>query len=305
MKSYTQLEPDKYLLCSNYTAGNIFDKEYIVIHHNAGVSMSHQAVLSAFNANGTSAQYDVDATGSVCQYVNDCDTAYHAGNWDANIHSIGIEHANDHAEPWTVAPLALEEGAHLVGALCHAYGLNRPTWKVNVFPHSDFAATACPGELNGSQRDLYMQRAQYWYDVMETGSTAPVHIDLYDKGVYRIYNKATGQHLFTPNNAEATYLTGKGWTYEGVGFRYGDGDPVYRIYNPNTGDHVLVTNHAEHDQLVAAGWQCEGESFRQGTTYALHRLYNGTSHHYTYDTNEITTLISAGWTDEGVAFYVD
>lgn len=58
----------------------------------------------------------------------------------------------------------LDNGAHLVAALCRLYGLGRPAWGVNVFPHRRFCSTSCPGQIYGSQRDAYIQRAQAWYD---------------------------------------------------------------------------------------------------------------------------------------------
>lgn len=171
MKDWKTLEPDKYLMMgpSNFTDGSISDKEYTVIHHNAGVNMSHEAVKAAFDHNGTSAHYDVDLNGSICQYVNDKDIAYHAGDWDANVHSFGIEHANDNSNPWTVGPKAIDQGAKLTAALHAVYGLNRPTWGVNVFAHGHFTATACPGELQGSQRRQYMDLAGQYYDKFMAG----------------------------------------------------------------------------------------------------------------------------------------
>ena len=44
---------------------------------------------------------------------------------------------------------------------------------MNVFPHKYFAATSCPGQIYGSQKDAYIQRAQKWYDQMVNGGQAP------------------------------------------------------------------------------------------------------------------------------------
>jgi N-acetylmuramoyl-L-alanine amidase len=59
-----------------------------------------------------------------------------------------------------------------VAALCRLYGLGRPQWNVNVFPHCHFASTSCPGQIYGSQRDAYISCAQLWYDRMGAGDTA-------------------------------------------------------------------------------------------------------------------------------------
>lgn len=173
MKDWAALEPDYWLPIGNFEPSSISKKRGVVIHHNAGVGMTHEQVRSAFLSNGTSAQYNVDGAGSVCQYVNDKDRAWHCSGKkvgkDCNTLYIGIEHADKSSDPWLIADAALEEGAHLVAALCLKYGWGRPEWRVNVFPHSDFSYTACPGELAASQRDKYMARAQHWYDSMKDG----------------------------------------------------------------------------------------------------------------------------------------
>lgn len=43
---------------------------------------------------------------------------------------------------------------------------------MNVFPHKHFSATSCPGQIYGSQKDVYIERAQYWHDKMCGGSPA-------------------------------------------------------------------------------------------------------------------------------------
>lgn len=178
MLDYTTLQPDlyKYVPAGNYSAGrNGKTLKYTVLHHNAG-KLPHEGVYNAFIHNGTSAHYNVDIDGTTCQYVDDWDTAYHAGNWAANCESIGIEHCDADTQHWTISDATLEEGAHLVAAIHYKYNLGKPEWMKNVFPHShfaSFASTACPGSIAGSQRDKYMERAQYWYDVMAGGSDLP------------------------------------------------------------------------------------------------------------------------------------
>ena len=50
------------------------------------------------------------------------------------------------------------------------FGLGRPEWLKNVFPHKHFSSTSCPGQIYGSQKSAYIQRAQYWYDKMGGGN---------------------------------------------------------------------------------------------------------------------------------------
>lgn len=152
--------------------GREIDK--ILIHHNAGV-LSVEDCYNVWQDRQASAHYQVEVDGTIGQLVHDADTAWHSGDWETNLRSIGIEHANSGgaAQGWPIADATVEAGAHLVAALCHYYGLGCPTWGVNVFPHQHFQSTACPGQLAGPLRGRYMQRAGEWYDAMANGDAAP------------------------------------------------------------------------------------------------------------------------------------
>lgn len=162
--------------------GRTIDK--IVIHHNGG-NLSIDQIWNVWQTREASAHYQVETGGRIGQLVNDWDTAWHAGDWDANLTSIGIEHADDSTDPWHVSDAAVDAGAHLVAALCKSYGLGRPEWGRNVFPHSQFTSTACPASLSGDQRDGYMSRAQAYFDgapvaAAPAAPSAPAggHVDL-------------------------------------------------------------------------------------------------------------------------------
>ena len=131
----------------------------------------------------------MDANGRIGQLVWDTDTAWHAGDYDANCTSIGIEHADISTSPWRISDATLDNGAHLVAALCKAYGLGRPQYGRNVFFHRDFCPTECPASIAGSQRDAYMRRAQEWYDKMtgkgkDTDVVTQQDIDRIVRGVW-------------------------------------------------------------------------------------------------------------------------
>lgn len=125
----------------HYTAGRGgYSIDKVVIHYNAG-DLSVEGCYSVWSNREASAHYQVESSGRIGQLVNDWDTAWHAGDWAANCSSIGIEHANK--EGGYVTDECLDAGAHLVAAVCRTYGLGRPEWCVNVFPHSYFAPTQC------------------------------------------------------------------------------------------------------------------------------------------------------------------
>lgn len=173
MKNWENIEADENLiLTKHFTPGRAGTINKIVLHHNAG-NLTIQGCYNVWQDREASAHYQVQSDGRIGQLVWDSDTAWHAGDFDANSTSIGIEHADCQAHPWKISDACLENGAHLVAALCKYYKLGRPTWMKNVFPHNHFSSTECPASIAGSQNAAYMKRAQEWYDAMMKGSSAP------------------------------------------------------------------------------------------------------------------------------------
>lgn len=176
------------ILTKHYTAGRSGKSiQMVVVHYNMG-DLSIDGCYDTWQTRAASAHYQVQSDGLIGQLVWDANTAWHAGNWDANCKSIGVEHAN---RGDSITDECLESGAHLVAALCLYYKLGRPKWGVNVFPHNHFSSTDCPGPLREgtSYHDRYMRRAGEWYDAMASGSepapspapSQPAGLDLGDK----------------------------------------------------------------------------------------------------------------------------
>ena len=136
---------------------------FVGIHYNAG-NLTVEGCYSVWQTREASAHIQVESSGRSGQLVWDRDTAWALGNFDKNQRSINIEHAN--MADGTITEQALDVGAHIVAGYCKLYGLGRPEWGVNVIPHKAISPTSCPGQIYGSQKDAYIQRAQYWYDVM-------------------------------------------------------------------------------------------------------------------------------------------
>jgi len=174
MKNWNTLEADVDLIMNkHYTAGRggrRIDK--VIIHHNAG-NLTIRGCYDVWQNRQASAHYQVQSDGKIGQLVWDRDTAWHAGNWNANTTSIGIEHADISSSPWKVSEACLDNGAHLVAAICRYYKIGRPQWGKNVFGHKDFSSTECPASLAGTQHAEYMARAQYWYDHITGTNPAP------------------------------------------------------------------------------------------------------------------------------------
>lgn len=92
--------------------------------------------------------------------------------------------------------------------------------------------------------------------------------------VVRMYNKWTGEHLFTTNALEVADLEARGWQNEGTYWKAPAADkdankgymPVYRLYNPNSSDHLYTTDLVEYTDLMAAGWRGEDVKFMSAAT---------------------------------------
>ena len=124
--------------------------------------------------------------------------------------------------------------------------------------------------------------------------------------VYRLFNPANGEHLYTRNIDEATKIASEqGWQWEGIGFTASSssGQAVWRLYERATGLHLWTTDANERKVLLGKGkaWDDEGLAWYGAGPYHLMRLYNPKSgqHLYTRDANEVTVLTSKyGWTAE-------
>lgn len=132
--------------------------------------------------------------------------------------------------------------------------------------------------------------------------------------LYRLYNQTTGEHLFTPKEAEKNNLVALGWKLEGAAglIPATEGDEVYRLYNPWTGEHHYTTDTNEVKNLVKIGWKDEGVCFyssRSAKRTPVYSLYNPNRtefyHHYTAKLDEIEKNVRDGWKKEGVKWYVE
>ncbi len=108
--------------------------EEIVIHHWGSDKSTFGGTISWLldPASEVSAHFVVEA-GQVACLVNWNDAAWHAGDREVNLHSIGIEcHPRCSAED-------RETVAELIAMLWHAYG------KLPLVGHQDVVSTGCPG----------------------------------------------------------------------------------------------------------------------------------------------------------------
>ncbi|MFK4967085.1 N-acetylmuramoyl-L-alanine amidase [Lactococcus garvieae] len=138
----------------NFTRGRSGAKvNKIVIHHVAGTNFD--IMPSVWNTRQASAHYGIGVNGAIRAYVDENNTAWHAGNWDANISSIGIEHINSGGAPaWPVAQATIDASAKLCADIAKRHGLGQLVPMKNLFPHSHFSATACPEVLKEKLQEI-------------------------------------------------------------------------------------------------------------------------------------------------------
>lgn len=180
MKSWDNLIADIEMpLTGNFTFGRADRIQHVVVHHNGG-QLTVQGCWNTWQTRPASAHYQVQVDGVIGQLVNDWDTAWHANDAAENARSIGIEHANSYGTSGPLSEATLDNGAHLVAALCKKYDLGRPAWGVNVFGHSAFSQTECPGHIAGDQNSAYMVRAQAYYDGTTEGDDMPTAQEIAD-----------------------------------------------------------------------------------------------------------------------------
>lgn len=124
-----------------------YSVDKIILHHWGAEGQTFDGVCAWFEnpACQTSAHYVVE-NGRVACLVNLSDTAYHAGDWGANLTSIGIECRPEMSDG------DLETVCELVAYLYKVYG------ELPIYGHKDFSPTACPGKYY-SKLDYIHNRA--------------------------------------------------------------------------------------------------------------------------------------------------
>jgi N-acetyl-anhydromuramyl-L-alanine amidase AmpD len=127
---------------SNYTTSDrptSCPLDYVIIHV---TQETYPTTLSIFQnpQKKVSAHYLVrSADGHVAQCVREHDIAWHAGNWDYNTRSIGIEHEGWVDRPAYFTNALYEESAKLTAAICTQYGI--PKDRAHILGHYQVPGT--------------------------------------------------------------------------------------------------------------------------------------------------------------------
>lgn len=151
--------------------GNIIDK--IIVHH--GATTDFDGIGRTFQSKEVSATFGVGRNQNVDQYVDEKDASWNAGNREANLTSIAVEHVNATGAPdWDIAPETFATGVELVRDIAKRDGLFPLVLFKNFFPHGYFSATSCPGKLK--------DRMQEYADAVNSGTetTPPEVVNAHD-----------------------------------------------------------------------------------------------------------------------------
>ena len=142
----------------NFTESNRKSSEIdtLVIHYtgNNGDTAENNGNYFKNNVVETSAHYFVDDT-TVVRSVADKNIAWHAGDWDINCRSIGIEIAGSTTE---CTGKTLENVIALTKELMKKYNIS----KERVIRHYDANGKLCPAFWCGSQQKDRLFREQFW-----------------------------------------------------------------------------------------------------------------------------------------------
>ncbi|WP_369395035.1 N-acetylmuramoyl-L-alanine amidase [Streptomyces sp. CG1] len=127
---------------SNYTASERPDSHAIdrVIIHVTQETYANALAIFANPQKQVSVHYLVrSADGHVAQCVHEADVAWHAGNWDYNTRSIGIEHEGWVDQPAYFTNALYEQSAKLTAAICTKYDI--PKDREHIIGHYQVSGT--------------------------------------------------------------------------------------------------------------------------------------------------------------------
>ncbi|GAA1828737.1 metallophosphoesterase [Microlunatus capsulatus] len=152
---------------------------------------------------------------------------------------------------------------------------------------------------------------------VQMASAASPSCAVLDDPIHQVVNPKVGSSLLTPWEGEATKAAKHGFTTDrGVVF-YGSTTQaaglvgVHRLYNAKTQDFLFSISSGEVSNAVKSkGYVDQGISFYvsatggTGCTVSMPRLVKGSQHRVATQNGETEAMTKAGWTLEGVKFFV-
>ncbi|MER7722501.1 N-acetylmuramoyl-L-alanine amidase [Streptomyces sp. NPDC096323] len=127
---------------SNYTVStrpSAYPVQFVIIHVTQE-TFSDAVAIFQNPAKQVSAHYVVRSSdGYIDQCVREKNIAWHAGNWDYNTRSIGIEHEGYVDQPAYFTNALYEQSALLTASVCDRYGI--PKDRAHILGHAQVPGT--------------------------------------------------------------------------------------------------------------------------------------------------------------------
>ena len=161
---------------NNYREGRQGQRpDLIVIHVTQG---EKGAVAGWFNSPRAqvSAHYLITKLGEVWRFVDEADTAFHAGDYDINLRSVGLEHEGV-GPNYRPNEAQLEASVKLAGQICKRWNLE-PNG-ATIQPHRAFRATRCPADFP-MERYISMVEQEVESAEQEVGEPQNREVRLFD-----------------------------------------------------------------------------------------------------------------------------
>lgn len=117
----------------------------IIIHTMVGPASAADARFNN-STQKVSAHYGVLLDGTLWHWVDEDNTAYHAGEYSMNQRSIGIEHEDNGDYNGVRTDALYAESSKLVADICKFYSI--PVDRTHILKHSEVIATGCPDALD-------------------------------------------------------------------------------------------------------------------------------------------------------------
>lgn len=136
-----------YKQARRYSEGRGKPIDTVVVHTVQG---SYASCISWFQHQDvqSSAHYVVRSSdGEITQMVRNGDTAWHAGNWDVNQRSVGIEHEGFVDQPQWLTDALYRSSANLTRWLADSFAI--PKTRAHVIGHNEVPHPSTPGRFGG------------------------------------------------------------------------------------------------------------------------------------------------------------
>lgn len=199
---------------SNYSVRDSRTINYIVIHVTQG---SYSGSISWFQnpQAQTSAHYVIRSSdGQVTQMVQNKDIAWHAGNWDYNTKSIGIEHEGYVSDPSWFTDTMYRSSANLTKWLGQKY--NIPLDRTHIIGHNQVPGATHTDPGTYWDWSYYMQlvngQSSTWKGpyTVQTDSGLPVNVRSTPSTSATIVDQvASGGQVYMSCYKKGTTVTGK------------------------------------------------------------------------------------------------